>query len=284
MILAALTSVVWGLAFVATKFGLESFTAPQLTALRFMIAALPALIVPRPRIGLWMLVVIGLTWFAGQFLLLFFAFEAGLPPGLASVTQQMQAFFTVLLAAAFLGELPSARQCAGLAFALAGLTLIGFTVGGDLRPLALGLALAAALSWAIGNVIVKRAPKDVSLFSLIVWASLVPPLPALAVSAMVGDPPSFLTAISTASWVGLGGAIYLGAAATFVYAIWGDLLQRYPASAVAPFALLSPCTGILSSAWIFGEKFSSLRYIGMALIIVALGIILLPARVRKIDG
>ena len=40
MVLAALTSVVWGLAFVATKLALDSFSAPQLTALRFMIAAL----------------------------------------------------------------------------------------------------------------------------------------------------------------------------------------------------------------------------------------------------
>jgi drug/metabolite transporter (DMT)-like permease len=38
--LAALTSVVWRFAFVATKWGLDSFSAPQLTALRFLIAAL----------------------------------------------------------------------------------------------------------------------------------------------------------------------------------------------------------------------------------------------------
>ena len=284
MILAALTSIVWGLAFVATKFGLESFTAPQLTALRFLIAAVPVLVVPRPRVGAAMLILVGLTWFAGQFLLLFFAFEAGLPPGLASVTQQMQAFFTVLLAAIFLSELPTARQCAGLIVAFIGLALIGFTVGGDLKPLALGLALAAALSWAVGNVLVKRIPKDVSLVSLVVWASLVPPLPSLAISAMEEGTPSFLAAISSASWVGLGGAIYLGAAATFVYVIWGDLLQRYPASSVAPFALLSPCTGIFSSAWVFGERFSSLRYIGMALIIVALGIILLPNGVGRLGS
>ena len=95
MLLATLTSVVWGLGFVATEFGLQSFTAPQLAALRFLIAGLPVLFVPRPQIRWAALAAIGLTWFAGQFLFLFFAFEAGLPPGLASVTQQMQVFFTV---------------------------------------------------------------------------------------------------------------------------------------------------------------------------------------------
>lgn len=283
MALAALTSVIWGLAFVATKLGLESFSAPQLTALRFLIASLPILVVPRPRIGWAMLVLIGLTLFAGQFLLLFFAYEAGLPPGLASVTQQMQVFLTVLLSAVFLGDVPSVRQCAGMAVALAGLLLIGLTVGADLKLVALGLALAGALSWAIGNVLVKRAPA-VPIFPLIVWASLMPPLPALAISGLHGQGPSLLAAMASASWAGVGGAVYLGAVATMAYAIWGGLLQRYPAGVVAPFALLSPCTGVLASALVFGEVFSPVRYAGMALILAGLAVIVLPVKWMKTAG
>jgi len=285
MLLAAMTAVIWGLAFVATKLGLESFSAPQLTALRFLIACLPVLVVPRPRIGWGALMLIGLTLFAGQFLLLFFAFEAGLAPGLASVTQQMQVFLTVLLSAAFLGDVPSVRQCAGMAVAFAGLALIGTTVGADLKPIALGLALAGALSWAVGNVLVKRTSPGVPVFSLIVWASLVPPLPAFAVSALHGGGPSFPAALVGASWAGIGGAVYLGAVATMAYAVWGRLLQRYPAGAVAPFALLSPCTGVVASALIFGERFGPMRYAGMALILAGLAIIVLPLdRARRRRG
>jgi O-acetylserine/cysteine efflux transporter len=36
-----------------------------------------------------LLILIGLTLFTGQFLLLFFAFAAGMPLGLASVSQQL---------------------------------------------------------------------------------------------------------------------------------------------------------------------------------------------------
>lgn len=107
--LAVLTSVIWGGAFIATKLALDGFSPPQLTALRFLIACLPALLLPRPRISWRLLILIGLTLFTGQFLLLFFAFTNGLPPGVASVTQQMQAFFTVGLAAMFLGEMPTVR-------------------------------------------------------------------------------------------------------------------------------------------------------------------------------
>jgi O-acetylserine/cysteine efflux transporter len=277
MALAAVTSVIWGFAFVAAKFALESFSAPQLTAVRFLIAGLPVFLVPRPRISWASIVLIGMTLFTGQFMLLFFAYVQGLPPGLASVSQQMQAFFTVLLAAVFLRDIPTLRQCIGMTVAFVGLTLIGLTTGGDLGPAALGLALAGAFSWAIGNVLVKRA-SSVPIFPLVVWASLVPPLPALLVSAVYDPRPSLVDAVGNASWLSIGSVVYLGVMATVVaYASWGSLLQRYPTAAVAPFALIAPCTGILSSALIFREVFTPMRYAGMALILGGLAVIVLPA-------
>jgi len=277
MVLAALTSMVWGFAFIATRVALDSFSAPQLTALRFLIACLPVLFVPRPNIAWSSLVLIGLTLFAGQFLLLFLAFAAGMPPGLASVSQQMQVFFTVVLAALFLRDLPTARQCLGMVVAFAGLALIGLTVGGDLKPIALALALAGALSWAVGNVLVKRHAR-VPIFPLVVWCSLVPPLPSLLISA-VYDRESFVAAMVHASWLSIAAALYLGTLTTiFGYAVWGRLLQNHSASIVAPFALLSPCTAILAAAAIFGEAFSPLREAGMALILAGLAIVVMPAR------
>ncbi len=269
-VLASLTSVIWGVAFVAVKFGLEGFSAPQLTAARFLLACLPAVVVPRPKIPWLSLVLIGLTLFTGQFLLLFFAYTRGLPPGLASVTQQTQAFFTVLLAASFLRDVPTARQWAGMAIAFAGLAFIGLTVGGDLTPAGLGLGLAGAFSWAVGNVLVKRAA-GAPMLPLVVWASLVPPLPALAVSALADRGVTLADAASHAPWLSLGAVVYLGAVATaLAYAIWGDLLQRYPTAVVAPFALLAPCAGIIASAVILGEVFGPIRYAGMALILIGL--------------
>jgi O-acetylserine/cysteine efflux transporter len=276
MFLAALTSVIWGLAFIATKVGIDSFSAPQLVAIRFLIGSVPLLFIGRPRVSWRMLVMIGTTLFAGQFLLMFFAFEAGLPPGLASVTQQMQVFFTVLLSAIFLGDLPTWRQVAGMSLAFSGLVLIGFSIGGDLPPVALALALGGAFSWGIGNVLLKCLP-DEPVFPLIVWASLVPPVPALAISAAQGQG-SIITAIAEAHWAGIAAVIYLGAAGTIGYPIWGNLLQRYPAGVVAPFALLSPCTGVAAAAIVFGEAFGPVRYAGMGLILSGLVVIVLPRK------
>ena len=278
MALAALTSVIWGLAFVFVKFSLESFSAPQLTALRFLIACLPALVLPRPPIPWLTLILIGLTLFTGQFLLLFLAYAHGMPPGLASVTQQMQAFFTVLLAALFLRDVPTRRQSIGMAVAFCGLGLIGLTIGGDLSVLGLGLAVAGAFSWAVGNVLVKRMG-NVPMFPFMVWLSIVPPLPALLVSSFDDANPSLGRALLGASWLSIAAVIYLGAFATVLaYSLWGLLLARYPTAMVAPFALLAPCTGVIASALIFGERFGAMRYAGMALIFTGLTIIMLPMK------
>jgi O-acetylserine/cysteine efflux transporter len=275
--LAVLTSVIWGFAFVTYKFGLESFSAAQLTAMRFLFACLPVFFVPRPKLAWPMIVLIGLVLFAGQFLLLMMAYALDMPAGLGSVTQQTQAVFTVALAAIFMREFPKAREGIGMVVAFAGLALIALTVGGDLKPAALGLAIAAATSWAIGNMLVKRTG-DTPAFPLMVWASLVAPWPVLAFSWAVDPQPSLIQAIAHASWLSLAVAFYLGVPSTLIaYGLWSYLLQHYPAATVAPFALLSPATGIIASALLLGETFAPLRLAGMALILAGLAVIVWPA-------
>lgn len=275
--LAALIAVIWGLAFVASKIGLESFTAAQMTVLRFVVACLPALVLPRPKMPWRWLIAIGLTLFTGQMLLFFFAYSAGLPPGLASITQQLQVFFTIGLAALFMHETPTRRQMAGMIVAFGGMGVIALTAEGRLSSLALGLAVASPLSWAIGNVLLKRLG-PMPVVPLIAWLSLVPPLPALAVSGLV-DGWTLPGAITGASWQSLVAVLYLGAASTMLaYALWGRLLVRYPAALVTPFALLAPCVGVVASALVFDERFTIPWYAGMALILAGLVLIALPAR------
>jgi O-acetylserine/cysteine efflux transporter len=278
MLLAALVSLIWGSTFVFIQFGLLEFSAPQLTVLRFAVAALPALFLPRPKIGWGLLLGTGLTLFTGQFLLLFFAYRAGLPPGLASIAVQMHVFFTVALAALLLGERPNPMQSIGMAIAFIGLLLIGLTVGGDLPLLALLLVLAGTLSWATGNLLLKRiGPTPV--MPLMAWLSLVPPLPALALSLLLGDQPPLWDALVQASPLGLFSALYVGLVATTIgYGLWSYLLARHPTAMVAPFALLSPITGVVASALVFGERFPPLRYAGMALILLGLAVVLAPRR------
>jgi O-acetylserine/cysteine efflux transporter len=286
--LALLVVVIWGVAFIATKIGLASFSPPELATLRFIIASLPALFLARPPVSWPLLGAVGLTLFAGQFLFQFFGIAYGMPPGLASIVVQTQALFTILLAALVLRERPTRRQLAGAATAFAGLALITATVGGDLTAVGLGLTTVSAISWAIGNVLVKRLP-PVEMVNLMVWLSLVPPLPSLALSMALDGPTDLGRAIASASWLGIAAVIYLGVVATvFAYALWGMLLRRYPAATVTPFALLAPFVASYSSSLVFGERFGPLRLSGMALVLLGIAVIVLPvtrwSRVTAIPG
>ena len=231
---------------------------------------------PRPPLPWSTLVAVGLTLFAGQFLLQFFALAHGLSPGLASLLVQTQALFTILFAAIALRETPTARQLSGVAVAFAGLVMIVLTVGPDLTLLGFALAIGSAISWGVGNVLLKRMA-DVPVLDLVVWLSLVPPVPALALSWIVDDPAALPRSVSGASWASLAAALYLGLVATILaYAIWGRLLRRYPAATVTPFALLVPFVGAFGSALVFGERFGVLRIAGMALVLVGIAVIILP--------
>lgn len=271
-------AVIWGLAFVATRIGLDDLSPPQLAAARFVVAAVPALVLPRPRAPWPLLVAVGLTLFAGQFLLQFFGIAHGMPPGLAAIIVQTQALFTIGLAALLLRERPTARETLGVALGVAGLAAIALTVGADLTRVGFVLTLGSAVSWAIGNLLLKRLPPLPAL-RLMVWLSLVPPVPALALALLIDGPSGTVRTLAAMSWRGLAAVLYLGAIATVVaYAMWGDLLRRYPAIAVAPFALLVPFVAAAASAVVFGERFGAVRLGGMALVLVALAVIALPRR------
>ena len=277
IVLGAIAATLWGLSFVASAVALEALSPPQLTAVRFLIAAIPVLVLPRPRVTWTRLVPIGLTLFAGQFLLFFLALAMGLPPGLASVTQQTQVLFSTVLAAIFLGDLPRRRSVGGMLIAFAGLVLIALSVGRSGPIAALAVGIAAAFSWAIGNVLIKQLG-PVPVLPLMAWLSLVPPVPALVVSSFYPGP-SLLTAIASAGWWRLAAMLYLGLAATLIaYAIWGRLLTLYPTSMAAPFTLLVPVVGVTASAVILGERFTALRAAGIGLMLCGVAIAIVTPR------
>lgn len=273
---AVLVTMVWGFNFVVIRVGLNHFPPLLLTVLRFAVAALPVLLVPRPAVGWGRLVAIGLFLFVGQFVFLFSGMANGMPAGLASIAIQSQAFFTVIFAGLALRERPSVRQLAGMAVAGTGLVLIGLSIGGDLTALGLGLVLASAASWAVGNVLLRGAGQ-VDMFRMVVWLSLVPPLPVLALSLWLEGPSAIAAAFGVIGWQAVAAVLYLAVPTTlFGFFVWGQLLKRYPATTVAPFSLLAPVFGTISAHLVLGETFGPLRFGGMALILAGVAVVVLP--------
>ena len=217
------------------------------------------------------------TLFIGQFSLLFWGMHVGMPAGLASVLTQFQAVLTMIFAGIFLRERAASRQVVGLLIATAGLGLIAATVGHAGVTLAgLLLTLMAAASWAMGNVLL-RGMTSADMLSLVVWLSVIPPVPMLLLSLVIEGPAVITRAMASGVWMSLFAIFYIALAATLGgYALWGYLLRLYPASSVAPFALLVPVFGLLSAWGALGERFSPERLIGIAVLGFGLAIASLP--------
>jgi len=271
ILLAVVVIIAWGVNFVIIKVGLDGVPPMLLGALRFMLAAFPAILfIRRPDMPLRWLLAYGLTISLGQFAFLFSAMYVGMPAGLASLVLQAQAFFTLGFAALFIGETVRRSSLIGLVIAAAGLLLIGSESGRAFTLAGFVLTLCAAAMWGLGNVVTKRIGK-VNLVSLVVWGSLIPPLPFLALSLMLEGPAQIETALRSISLSSVLAIAYLAFVATLLgYGLWSRLLSRYPASQVAPFSLLVPVVG-LSSAWLFlGEALSSVQWVGAAIVMLGL--------------
>ena len=271
LLLALLVIVVWGLNFVVIKVGLHGMPPMLMGALRFLLAAFPAIFfVRRPQVPLRWMLAYGMTISLGQFALLFYAMYVGMPAGLASLVLQSQAFFTLFFAALLLGERLRGSNLFGLLVAASGLVLIGLQGGQAMTLAGFALTIAAASMWALGNVVTRKLGK-VNLVGLVVWGSLIPPLPFLALSLWLEGPELIGHSLRTLGVDSLLVLAYLAFGATILgYGLWSRLLSRYPASQVAPFSLLVPVVGISSSALLLGERLGTLQMMGAALVMAGL--------------
>jgi O-acetylserine/cysteine efflux transporter len=250
--LVALVILAWGSNFTAMKIALEELPPLLFVGLRFALLAPLVLLFPRPA-GWGAILAVGALINAGQFAFLFSGLAAGTSAGLASLLIQSQVPMTILLAWAVYGERVTALQGAGIALAVCGLAGFGLATGGNVTLAGMGLILVGALSWAGGNLVLRRLP-GVRMLPLFLWASLVPPLPMLGLSlALEGPAPlATLAALSPGGWAAVA---YVAVISTVVgYSIWGTLLSRHPAALVTPFALLIPVVGVATAAVVLGER------------------------------
>lgn len=283
--LAAGTVVlIWGLNFVAMKFALLALSPLQLGAARYVVAALPlVLFIRRPAVQARWVLLYGLCQGVGQFGLLFVALKVGMSAALASVLMQTQVFYTVVFSAFFLHERPGRNLQWGLGLAALALLCFGYDVlvsaGQSVTALGLLLNLGAAGMWAVSNIVARKAQQSVAdpagydPLAFVVWSSLVPILPFLALSAWL-DAPFIWASLAQVSWHSWASVLYLGWLATILsYALWTGLLKRYPANRVAPLSLGVPVVGLLAGVLGLQESVTGWQWLGTGLTISALAFV-----------
>jgi O-acetylserine/cysteine efflux transporter len=276
--IAVLVAIIWGLAFVASRLALDEFSPALMTALRFAIAALPCLFVRKPDVSWPLLIAISLTLFLGQFLAQAYGIAHGVPVGLSSVIVQSQALFTIAFAVIVFGERPTPMQTAGIAISVVGLLMICGTVGYDFSIGAFAILLISPISFAIGNLLLRRA-QGAPMFDLFAWLCLTSAIPLFALTLATDGAEPTWHAVAHMSLTGLICMLSLGALSTSIaYWLWGRLLRDYPAAQVVPFALLVPFVGAGASSIVFGEKFGPLRLAGMVTVVGGIAVMLLSRR------
>lgn len=273
LLLALVVIIAWGLNFVVIKVGLDGLPPMLLGGLRFALVAFPAiLLIKRPQLPLRWLIAYGATISLGQFAFLFEAMAHGMPPGLASLVLQAQAFFTLFFAALFIGEKLRPASLIGLLIAAAGLALIGFDNSQATPLIAVLLTLCAASMWAMGNIITRRFG-NIDLVALVVWGALIPPIPFFALSLWLEGPTLMEQSLRHIGISSILSLCYLAFVATMLgYSLWSKLLSRYPAGKVAPFSLLVPVIGLASSALLLDERLGDLQWLGGALVMFGLAV------------
>lgn len=257
---ALVVVVIWGLNFVVMKFGLQGVSPMLLGALRFAAAALPFIwFVRRPQLPWRYIAGYGLAQGLGQFGFLFLGLHLGMTAGMASVVMQTQAFFTLLLAIPVLGERTRLGQWLGLTVALGGLLAIVTAHGdgpGQMTLVGFVLTLSAAFMWALSNLVARLASRvtDFEPFPFIVWSSLFPILPFVALALLSEGWHTTATQVQGMGLTAWLAVLFLGWMATLLaYSLWTRLLKRHPAGRVTPFSLLVPVVG-LWAAWVFLQE------------------------------
>ena len=286
---AVLTIVIWGFGFVVYKQNLATVPPWFLAFLSVTIAAIPSIWTPRPNVPLWQLLLGGMTLLAGQFGLSFLAISYGLPIGLVAATVQSQMFFTIILTAYFVRQMPSNLVIIGEIFGLIGLGIIGYSLNqtvcadtNDTSPL-LGyfLCLAAGLCWAIGNITVIRMGQ-VKASASIVWMSLFAILPLFILSLLLDGTSDIFAVFDEVDGKLLLTIGYVALLITLLsLGLWSRILQRYSLAIMSCFSLFVMAAAIFGAAYFLNENITELQLIGIAGIVVGMLIIIINPRFAR---
>lgn len=197
-----------------------------------------------------------------------------MPAGRASIIAFTMPLWATLIAAYVLGERITMTKVAGLLLGLLGL---GVLIGPDLlilkrAPVGAFFMLSAAISWAIGTVLLKKITWQVPTLSNIAWQLLLSSIPVTLVAAWSEPLPDLTT---------LSGSVVIALVYIFLFPMsfcqWAyfKTVGLLPASIAAIGTLMVPVIGVYSSYLILDEKVGIADLLALLLVLSALVLVLL---------
>lgn len=270
ILLGVLTAFIWGINFVSIKMGYDVFTPFWLVTCRFVFCFFPFIFfVPRPKTPWQQLLKISLFFWLGQFIFTFCGMYRGVPAGLTSVLLQSNVIFTALLAWILLKKKPSLQMSVSLSISLAGIVIIALDMGLGEGDSWIGYAflLLSSICVAIGNLSLKT-PVGENILSVIVWCSLITFIPSCALALYFEGWHQAVVIFENLNLKVCGSVLFTSYISTIVANfIWVYLMRHYEVTKVAPFTLMVPLFGILSSYLLLGEVLSPVIWVASSLVV-----------------
>lgn len=203
-----------------------------------------------------------------------------IPSGQASILGYTMPLWAALMAVLLFGERPTPRLLLALAF---GAGTVGLLAIPNLRALAdaptgIACALVAAIGWAAGTLIQKRADwRGTHPLTLTAWQMTLGSMPILVGAAILADWQPFVP-----SWPVLLAAIHLAIVPTALGTlVWFRIVHLLPANTAAVSTIIVPVIAMAGGAWAHGEPLGPWQLGALGCCVAALALALLKPSGRQ---
>lgn len=202
--------------------------------------------------------------------------------GRAAILGYTMPVWGVLFSTWMLKEPLTRRRLAGVTLGMGGMLLLFSTEFAALERAPLGalLMIAAAVTWAMGVVTMKRWPVDLPATPFTAWQMLLGGVP-IVLGALFLEQGSFDLA-KLSLWPLLGALYNMFIAFIYCYWAWTKIAMIAPVGVSSIATLMTPVLGVFSGMIVLGERPHWQDFAALGLVVVALATVLLPPRARKI--
>ncbi|HEX8112658.1 MAG TPA: DMT family transporter [Kofleriaceae bacterium] len=204
---------------------------------------------------------------------------AMLSSGRAALIGYTMPLWSTLISVWLLGERLTARRGASLVLGMSGVVVLLAADLAGMTSAAGGvvLMLAAALSWGLGVVLLKRFALPIPAACLTGWMMLAGSAPIVA-GALVLEHDRWRPVSAT---VGLGLAYSVIIAFMFGYWAWNRLVLMVPVAVSSVSILATPVIGVLSGLWLLHEPLTWREIAAGACILGAIALVLGSSPARR---
>jgi drug/metabolite transporter (DMT)-like permease len=201
--------------------------------------------------------------------------------GRAAILGYTMPVWSVIIATWLLKEPFTRRRALGCVLGGAGMLLL---LGEEIQavgrsPLGAILMVGAAISWAIGIVMMKRWPVSLPASAFTAWQLLisVPPIIFIAIAFENGTFNPFTLSL----WPMLGVFYNVFVVFIFCYWAWTKIALIAPVGVSSLSIMMTPVVGVFSGMLLLGETPHWQDYAALMLVVTALATVLMPARPDK---